>query len=121
MLREIVKQLASTSSAAIAAACCLGASWALSALSAIGAGFLVNDAILIPLYALFLVLSVWLLYRSVRAHADRRPLRLGAAGALVALAGLFVASIVIYTGIALLVAASAWDFVNGQRQVRWQE
>jgi mercuric ion transport protein len=64
---DLAKQLASTLSAAFAAACCLGVAAALSALAAVGAGFLINDAVLIPLYVAFLALSLWLLYRSANS------------------------------------------------------
>lgn len=67
-MREFAKQLASTVAAAFAAACCLGVTAIVSGLTAIGAGFLIKDAILIPLYVPLLALSVWLLHRSARAH-----------------------------------------------------
>lgn len=63
-MSELFRQLASNFGAAFAAVCCAGASWALAALTAVGAGFLVNDAVLIPLYAALLALSVWFLHRT---------------------------------------------------------
>lgn len=74
MMSELLKQMGSTLGAAFAAACCLGVTAALSALTAIGAGFLINDAFLIPLYVLLLALSLWLLYRSAKAHRGLGPL-----------------------------------------------
>jgi len=113
---EFFKQLGSTASAAFAGACCLGAAWALSALAAIGAGFLINDAILIPLYVALLGLSLWLLWRSARAHANLAPLWLGAAGALAAIAGLWVSSAIVFAGLAALVGASLWDYIGARRR-----
>ena len=69
-MKESLKQFASVAGAGFAAACCLGLTAALSVLSAIGAGFLVNDVFLIPLYLGFLGLSVWLLYSSARSHGN---------------------------------------------------
>lgn len=57
-MEALAKQLASTLGAAFAAACCLGVTAVLSLLTAIGAGFLINDAVLIPLYVAFLALSL---------------------------------------------------------------
>jgi hypothetical protein len=42
-----------------AALCCLGFPALVSLLSAIGLGFLMNDAILIPLLILFLARTIW--------------------------------------------------------------
>jgi len=67
-MKELLKQCASVLGAGFAAACCLGVASALAVLSAVGAGFLIRDAILIPLYLFLLGLSAWLLYRSARAH-----------------------------------------------------
>lgn len=45
-----------------AALCCLGFPALLAILSAVGLGFLVNDAVLIPLLVLFLLVTLWGLY-----------------------------------------------------------
>jgi mercuric ion transport protein len=93
-----------------AALCCLGVGWALAALTAIGAGFLINDAILIPLFLAFIALSLWLLWRSLRPRGELRPLYLSGAGALAAAGGLFIAPTVVYAGLAAMVGGSFWDF-----------
>jgi len=105
-MRDLVKQFGSTAGAAFAAACCAGASWALAALTAIGAGFLINDAVLIPLFAVLLGLSLWLLFRSARAHADLRPVYLAGAGAAAALIGLWTSTIVLFAGLGLMVGSN---------------
>lgn len=115
-MKELAKQLASTFSAAFAAACCLGFTAAISALTAIGAGFLVTDAVLIPLYLVLLALSVWLLYRSAKSHARPGPFWLGLAGALFAFLGLFTSSVLVYAGLLAIVAGNIADFVNTRRQ-----
>ena len=114
-MKDLAKQLASTFGALLAAACCLGVTAAVSALAAIGAGFLVNDAILIPLYVLLLALSLWLLYRSAKAHGGLAPFWVGVAGAAVALAGLWVHSFLVYGGLLTIVAGNVTDFVRGRR------
>ena len=109
-----MKQVGSTASAAVAAACCVGASWALAALTAVGAGFLINDVVLIPLYIALLALSLWLLFRSARAHRNLRPLYIGGAGALAALIGLWISTVVLFLGLGLIVASSFWDYLGAR-------
>lgn len=114
-MSEFLKQMGSTLGAAFAAACCLGVTAALSVLTAIGAGFLVNDAFLIPLYVLLLALSLWLLYRSAKAHGGLAPFWLGLAGAAFALAGLWISPIMVYAGLFAIVAGNVGDFLRGRR------
>lgn len=94
----------------------------LAAVGAAGLGFLINDAYLVPIFAAFAALSLWLLYRSARGHQRMIPFWTGLAGGLVGLVGLWLmvtgfypTSWPIYVGLGLLVAASVWDAVNGRR------
>lgn len=100
--------------AALAAACCAGASWALAALTAVGAGFLINDAVLIPLFVALLGLSLWLLFRSARIHQNLRPVYLAGAGALGALIGFWTSTVVLIVGLGLIVASSFWDYLRAR-------
>lgn len=121
-MKELLQQCTSIVGAGFAGACCLGVTSALSALTAIGAGFLINDAILIPLYIGFLSLSAWLLYRSARAHGNLNPFwagLAGLAGLVIALVGLWISSVLVYGGLAVLIASNVWDFRNGRR-VAWR-
>jgi mercuric ion transport protein len=63
----------------IAAACCLGLPAVLSIVSAIGLGFLVKDAILLPLLLAFLAAVTLGLFLGYRAHRRIAALILGAA------------------------------------------
>ena len=56
-----------------AALCCLGFPALLAILSAVGLGFLVNDAVLIPLLVLFLSVTLWGLYLGKRHHGSWMP------------------------------------------------
>ncbi len=58
----------------ITIACCLGFAPLLALLSAIGASFLINDAVLAPLRVVFLVLGGVGLFLSMRQHGRRWPL-----------------------------------------------
>ncbi len=111
--------------AAIAAACCLGISVVLSVVAAVGLGFLINDAYLLPmLFVGFAGLNLWTLYRSARKHealSEEAMLafRTGSIGALVSTIGLGftvtgilpVAVILVYIGLTLFVVANIWDFM----------
>jgi mercuric ion transport protein len=110
----LLKQIGSTAAAAFAAACCAGASWALAALTAVGAGFLINDAVLIPLFVALLGLSLWLLLRSARAHAYLKPVYLAGAGAVAALVGLWTSTVVLFAGLGVMVASSLWDYLGAR-------
>ena len=116
-MSEFLKQMGSTLAAAFAAACCLGIAAALSVLTAIGAGFLINDAFLIPLYVLLLALSLWLLYRSAKAHGSLTPFWIGVGGAVVALAALWINPILVYAGLLTIIAGNVADFLGGRRRV----
>ncbi len=65
-MKDLLKQFGSLMGAGIAAACCLGVPLVLSTLGAVGLGFIVHDAYLLPLFVGFIVLSLWSLYRSAR-------------------------------------------------------
>ena len=95
--------------AILAAACCLGLTWLVSLVTALGAGFLIRDSILMPLLLLFLGVSIWGLWRSYRRHSWVVPLTIGSSGAALLLVGMFMARPLSYVGIALLVAAPLLD------------
>lgn len=111
-MKELLKQCSSVAGAGFVGACCLGVAGALSLLTAIGAGFLINDAFLIPLYLGLLGLSVWLLYSSARSHGNLAPFWAGLGGAIVAFAGLWILPALVYVGLAVLISGSVWDFWN---------
>lgn len=117
-MKELIKQLGSVLGAVFAAACCLGLPVLLSALSAAGLGFLIHDAILIPLLILFVALNLWLLRRACVRHSDRRPFALGVASGVLAVIGLYIHPLASTLGLIGLVAASLWDFTNGRRAAR---
>ncbi|TAN08226.1 MAG: MerC family mercury resistance protein [Rhodanobacteraceae bacterium] len=114
-MKDLFKQLGSLLGALFAAACCLGLPLLLSALSAAGVGFLIHDAVLIPLLVAFVALNLWLLRRATSGHTDRRPFGLGVSGAALAVAGLYIHPLVAALGLLLLVVASFWGFANGRR------
>jgi mercuric ion transport protein len=123
-MKELFKQLSGLIGAGIAAACCLGISAVLAAVGVVGLGLLVHDAYLFPIFAGFIAFSLWLLHRSARRHGLLAPFWLALAGGVFATAGLWLLVTGLYpmpwstyTGLGVLVAGSAWDFVHGRRAV----
>jgi len=113
-MKTLVQQLAGLFGTSFAAACCLGATAALSVLSVIGAGFLINDAVLIPAFLLLVGLSLALLHRSARAHRNLRPFWFGLAGGVIAFVSLWISPVLVVAGLAACVAASFWDFFGAR-------
>ena len=112
-MKEKTKQLSSLIGTAITAACCLGLPVVLSALMAIGLGFLIHDAILIPLFIGFIGFNLWMLNRSFNkqeacATETMTPFQLAATGGgfsilgfLLSVAGIGLATFLIYIGLGL--------------------
>lgn len=126
-MNEKLSQYGGLSGAAIAAACCLGLPVVLSAVAAVGLGFLLHDAFLLPMFVVFAGLNLWTLYRSARKHealSEEAMLAFwtGSIGALLSIIGLGftvtgilpVAVILVYIGLTLFVVANIWDFMIGR-------
>ncbi len=101
-----------------AALCCLGFPALLAMLSAVGLGFLINDAALIPLLIVFLLVTLWGLYLGKSQHGSSIPFFVGLAGS--ALAALSIWSgngLLSGVGIAALVTASLLNVWFRMRQL----
>lgn len=101
-----------------AALCCLGFPALLSVVSAVGLGFIVNDAVLMPLLVVFLAVALLGLYLGTLHHHNPWALILGAAS-VAALFSVFIVPFpfLIYAGIADLVAASVLNVWLRKRQL----
>ncbi|MDP9349370.1 MAG: MerC domain-containing protein [Gemmatimonadota bacterium] len=104
-----------TGGSLFAALCCLGTPAILAFLAAIGAGFLVNDLILLPLLAISLLVSLWGLEKGREVHRNPGPLRLGTLGAVLIPAGIFLGAWLVAIGAVLLIAATVWNVVARRR------
>ncbi|MBF2036458.1 MAG: MerC domain-containing protein [Leptolyngbyaceae cyanobacterium T60_A2020_046] len=102
-----------------AALCCLGFPALLSLLAAIGLSFLINDAILLPLLAIFLVITLGGLYAGMRHHRQPWAFGLGLLSALVLFAFLFINTAIAYAGlVGLIVAGGLNIYLARQRKNR---
>jgi mercuric ion transport protein len=121
-MSDLLKQFGSLMVAGVAAACCLGAPLVLSTLGAVGLGFIIHDAYLLPLFVGFVAVSLWTLHRSARRHGRIRPFWLALGGGVVGSVGLWLLvtgtyphSWPVYAGLALLLSGSLWDIINARR------
>lgn len=104
-----------------AALCCLGFPALLSIVSAIGLGFIVNDAILIPLLLVFLATALFGLYLGTRHHREPWALMLGGLSALLVVlvfTGVVPNIALAYVGMAGLVVAGVLNVWFRARQLR---
>lgn len=115
-------QLGGVVGSAVAAACCLGVPVVLTAMGTIGLGFLINDAVLMPIFLGFVGLNLWLLWRSPGRGVDRRPFRLGVIGGSIGagtlwllVTGLYPLPWAPFAGLALVVLAGVWDIAARAR------
>lgn len=96
---------------AVALLCCAGVAPVVGVLTALGAGFLLTDAVLIPLLVVALGATLWGLKRGRDCHGEPVPWWLGGVGSLVAVAGVYAWVPVAFVGFAAVVAASVWNAI----------
>jgi len=102
-----------------AALCCLGFPALLSILTAVGLGFLIRDAILIPMLVVFLALTLYGLYLGIRRHGNRLALVTGSAGATIVMVSIWFGSgLGTGAGIVILVSASLINVWSAARLAR---
>ncbi len=110
-----MRQLFGSATSLLIGACCLGVAPVLAALTGLGLGFLINDAVLMPLAALALGFTLWALARSRRQHGNRKPLLLGMALAIMAFAGMWLWVPLAWLGFLGLLVVSVWDMLLVRR------
>jgi len=112
LLKDLdMKQLAGSFGSLVAGACCLGLPPLIAMLTGIGMGFILHDAILIPLLILMLSFTVWSLNSSKNQHGQTGPFSTGVVSSILAFAGLWVFAPISWLGFAGLIGASIWDIV----------
>lgn len=100
--------------ASCAALCCAGAPIILSVLAATGLSFLRNDAILIPIIGVALLIALWGFWMGRQVHGSVRPFMLGVIGSVALVAGVvFIhglpAKVLIGAGALTLLGATIWN------------
>lgn len=104
--------------AIFAALCCLGVSAVVSLVASLGLGFLINDAVLLPLLILFLVVDWSGLFAGRRRHGYLSPFLTGLAAGTALLLFTFLIPVkpVAYLAIAGLIAASVMNAVFARKR-----
>lgn len=100
--------------AVLAALCCAGTPIVVSVITAVGLGFLRNDAILWPLMLASLAIALWGFWLGRRMHREPLPMLIAAAGSISMASGVIfvhgpVARPMIYVGALMLLAATLWN------------
>ena len=103
------QQIVGTIGSIVAALCCIGTPALLSLLTSIGAGFLIRDAILVPLLVIFLAVSIWGIHRSVSKHGKGTPRTLAVICSVVIIIAIWFSPPLVLLGLVSLIAASVWD------------
>ena len=93
----------------ITALCCIGTTAIIAFLGAIGAGFLINDYILLPLLAVFLILTIWGLTVSYKAHRKPYCIILGVISAVLIFLGVWISRLTVYIGFLGLISSTVWN------------
>lgn len=94
-----------------AALCCLGFPAVLSFMTAIGLGFLLQDAILLPVLGAFLLVTLYGLYRGFKVHRRKLPMILGGASSVALFAFIFVSTPAAYVAIGGVILATVLNVV----------
>ena len=97
----------------IATLCCLGFAPLVALLSAIGVGFLVNDAVLLPLLVVFLLIGGIGLWSAARRYGKFQAVWLHGISALALVLSAFVVyqRVVVWLSLAGIIGASVWSFL----------
>lgn len=104
----------------VVAACCLGLPAVLSIVAAVGLGFIINDAILLPLLIVFLAATLLGLWLGYRAHGNPWALVVGGLSAAVLFVFIFVHTVqaIAYVAVGGLVGASILNAASRRKCIR---
>lgn len=92
-----------------AALCCIGTPAILAFLVAVGAGFLINDYILLPLLVVSLIITIWGLTISYKTHRKSYCIILGIISAILIFSGIWISRFMVYLGLLGLVFSTVWN------------
>lgn len=97
--------------------CCAGSVVALSFLTGLGLGFLINDFILFPILFIAFGIVYYTLYQNKKEHRNIKPLYLAIASMLSMLIGVFLNPL-LWLGVVGLFTATIWDLLVGGKRVK---
>lgn len=94
---------------AVALLCCAGVAPVLAIVSALGLGFLLRDAILIPLLILGLGVTLWGLWQGLRCHRRSGPWVVGLVGSVITVGGVLAWIPLAFAGFIGVIVAGVWN------------
>jgi mercuric ion transport protein len=118
-MRTGVTSLGSCIGSGLTVLCCLGTPAIIGFLSAIGVGFLVHDAILIPLLISFLGLNLWSIYRSTKQHGQKLIFSIATVSAILILSGIWFSGVAVGIGIIGLFISSGFNVYFSKNAIRF--
>ena len=77
-----------------------------TALTAAGLGFVLHDAILVPLLGIFLAATLWQLFRDRGRHGRSEPLVVAAVGSILTVAGIWISAFLVGLSLAAVFGAA---------------
>ena len=100
--------------AVFAALCCLGVSFIVAGLAAVGLSFLRSDPVLWPLMIVSILVALWGMWRGLRMHGSAVPFIVALFSGIALVAGVifvhgFPARELIYAGSVGLIGATIWN------------
>lgn len=116
MMKGWITSFGSSTGCSLTALCCVGSPSIVSLLSAVGLGFMVHDAILIPLLAVFLGINLFGSYRSSKRHGRREVFPITVISAVLIFSGIWISAVVLGVGIVGIFIASGLDFFSKTSQ-----
>jgi mercuric ion transport protein len=109
-MRHVILRIFGPISSVFVALCCLGVPAVIAALSAVGAGFLINDAVLIPLLIIALGITIAGSFLSFRQYRNLWPLGLTVVSSAVVVGGiLFSQPAVAYSALVIMMVTQFGD------------
>ncbi len=114
-MEKMTRQLIGMVGTIVTALCCLGTPALLAFLAAIGAGFVLNDLILMPLLVVFLGIGLWGIRRSMAVHRQSWPLILAVVSSVVTFIAVWFSRPLVLLSLLGFVAASVWDMALHKR------
>jgi mercuric ion transport protein len=114
-MEKMKRQLIGMVGTIVTALCCLGTPALLAFLAAIGAGFVINDLILMPLLVVFLGIGLWGMRRALAVHGQSWPLILAVVSSVVTFSAVWFSRPLVLLGLLGFVATSVWDMALHKR------
>jgi len=93
----------------LAGLCCIGTPVLIVLISSLGLGFLIHDAILIPLLLIFLGINMMGQALSIEVHGNKLPFIISVISSVFVFGGIWFSVYLVYIGFIAMIGASVWN------------